>query len=127
VRRRRTNMDVPISVAIVLTPLMSLVETINGGAHAYFDSSATLVFFLLVGRYLDSRTRGRARSTAEQMLALRGASVPVLDAAGRLTSVPQTSVRAGMTALVPVGARCAWRSPRPGKPRCSPTSCASWK
>src|SRR5262249_53221930 len=35
----RTNMDVPISLAVVLTPVMSLVETIHGGPHTYFDSA----------------------------------------------------------------------------------------
>ena len=54
-------MDVPISVGIVLACAMSLFETMRGGEHAYFDSAVMLLFFLLVGRYLDRRARGRAR------------------------------------------------------------------
>ena len=53
-----------------------------GGRHAYFDSAVSLLFFLLIGRYLDSRARGRARSAAERLLALRAAAVTVLDAEG---------------------------------------------
>ena len=49
---------------------MSLFETVRGGAHAYFDSAIMLLFFLLVGRYLDRRARGRARAAAERLLAL---------------------------------------------------------
>ena len=52
-RQRRTNMDVPISLGILLAAGMSLFETIRGGPHAYFDSAMTLLFFLLIGRYLD--------------------------------------------------------------------------
>jgi Cu2+-exporting ATPase len=45
-----TNMDVPISLAVVLAAAMSLFETIEGGRYVYFDSAVTLLFFLLIGR-----------------------------------------------------------------------------
>ena len=64
-RQGRMNMDVPISLALVLTAGMSLFETIRETEHVYFDSVLTLLFFLLVGRYLDLRARGRARAVGE--------------------------------------------------------------
>ena len=73
-------MDVPISLAVILVPAMSLVETIRGGEHAYFDSAITLLFFLLIGRYLDQRARGSARSAAERLLALSAAAVTLVAA-----------------------------------------------
>ncbi|MEX1203850.1 MAG: heavy metal translocating P-type ATPase [Dongiaceae bacterium] len=106
-RAGRSNMDVPISVAIVVTPGMSLIETFSGGADAYFDSALALLFFLLIGRYLDSRARGRARSAASRLLALGAAAVTVIDAAGRRTSRLPAELRPGMTVLVPAGARLA--------------------
>ena len=69
-RNRRTNMDVPISLGVLLASGMSLFETARGGAHVYFDSAIMLLFFLLVGRYLDRRARGHARAAAERLLAL---------------------------------------------------------
>jgi len=57
----RTNMDVPISVGVILATGMSLFETLHSGLHTYFDSAVTLLFFLLIGRYLEPRARGRAR------------------------------------------------------------------
>ena len=76
-------MDVPISLAVLLAGGMSLFETIQGGAHAYFDSAVTLLFFLLIGRYLDRRARGQARSAAGRLVALQASGVTVLDAQGR--------------------------------------------
>ncbi len=86
-RVRRLNMDVPISLAIILATVMSLYETSLGGKHAYFDAALSLTFFLLAGRYLDYRTRSVARSAAEELAALEvprallesGESVAVAD------------------------------------------------
>ena len=63
-----TNMDVPISLALILASGMSLFEVINHGEHVYFDSAVMLMFFLLIGRYLDFRARKNARSTATDLL-----------------------------------------------------------
>ncbi|SMX47454.1 heavy metal translocating P-type ATPase [Maliponia aquimaris] len=67
---RRLNMDVPISLAILLAVVTSLWETSLSGEHAYFDAAIALTFFLLTGRYLDHRTRSMARSAAEELTAL---------------------------------------------------------
>ncbi|PID35536.1 MAG: ATPase [Rhodobacterales bacterium] len=69
-RAGRLNMDVPISLAIILAGAMSVYETANSGDHAYFDAALSLTFFLLAGRYLDHRTRAVARSAAEELAAL---------------------------------------------------------
>lgn len=75
VRHGRLNMDVPISLAVILALLMSIYETANSGEHAYFDASVTLLFFLLIGRTLDHLMRERARSAVRNLasLAPRGA------------------------------------------------------
>ncbi|MDJ1006425.1 MAG: heavy metal translocating P-type ATPase [Paracoccaceae bacterium] len=69
-RAGRLNMDVPISLALVLALALSLWETRASGHHAYFDAALSLVFFLLLGRYLDHKTRASARSAAEELTAL---------------------------------------------------------
>src|SRR3546814_11397672 len=49
-RHGRTNMDVPISIGVLLAFGMSLYDTIDHGLNVYFDAQAMLVFFLLIGR-----------------------------------------------------------------------------
>lgn len=71
---RQLNMDVPIAVAIALAAMMSLYEVAYGGRHAYFDAALSLTFFLLLGRYLDHRTRIAARSAAQELSALEASS-----------------------------------------------------
>jgi Cu2+-exporting ATPase len=104
---RRANMDVPISIGVVLTTGMSLFETLRNGPHIYFDSALALLFFLLVGRFLDRRVRGQAYAAAERLLALGGASVTVLDGQGRQIVLAPANVVAGMRILVAPGERVA--------------------
>lgn len=103
----RTNMDVPVSIGVTLATSMSLFEIINSGPHAYFDGAIMLLFFLLVGRFLDQRARGQARSAAEQLLGLNAGSVTVLRPDGRSAILPPDQVSPGDTVLVAVGERIA--------------------
>jgi Cu2+-exporting ATPase len=64
----QTNMDVPISLAILLASGMSVFEVMNHGEHVYFDSAVMLTFFLLIGRFLDFKARQSARSSAHDLL-----------------------------------------------------------
>ncbi|RED51017.1 heavy metal translocating P-type ATPase [Aestuariispira insulae] len=104
-RHGRTNMDVPISLGVLLATGMSLSETMRGAEHTYFDSAITLLFFLLIGRYLDVRTRGKAKETAEYLLSLNATTITILNEDGRTEDVQPSQVRAGMTVLVANGQR----------------------
>jgi Cu2+-exporting ATPase len=64
-----------------------------------------LLFFLLVGRYLDRRAHGRARGAAERLLTLDIDVITALDADGRQRAVPAAQVAPGMTVLAAAGER----------------------
>ena len=104
-RAGRTNMDVPIAVGVLLTGGMSLFETARGGAHVYFDSAVALLFFLLIGRYLERRARGRARAAASRLVALMGRAVTLVLPDGTLRRVAADGVRRGDRVLVAAGER----------------------
>jgi len=104
-RNRGLNMDVPISLAVLLAAGLSLYRTAAGEDHVYFDASVMLLFFLLVGRFLDRRTRARARDAAQNLLALRVAAATVVADDGSRRSIPISAVRPGMTVAVASGER----------------------
>lgn len=104
-RARRMNMDVPISLAVILAAGMSLQQTIMGREHTYFDAAVGLVFFLLIGRYLDFRARAKARETAEHLIGLTGEAALVIDADGSRRAIPASEVTPGTMVLVAAGAR----------------------
>ncbi len=102
-REFRSNMDVPISVAVILATAMSLFEVMQHGLHAYFDSGVMLLFFLLIGRYLDARARGRARSTAHDLLQMMTGFATILQADGTQSTIPLSEIKEGMTLQIAAG------------------------
>lgn len=101
----RMNMDVPISLAVTLATTMSLVQTVVNARHVYFDASITLLFFLLIGRYLDVQARNKACSAAQNLLGLRATAATLVDADGTYRSVSIDSLEPGMIVSVAAGAR----------------------
>ncbi len=105
IRAGHLNMDVPISLAVLLACGMSIAESFANAEHVFFDAAAMLLFFLLIGRYLDRRARSQARSAAQNLLSLRTSAATVLDDDGGQTLLPIHEIAPDMRVLVTAGAR----------------------
>ncbi|HLG83782.1 MAG TPA: cation-translocating P-type ATPase [Bradyrhizobium sp.] len=105
------NMDVPISIGVILALGMSVVETINHAEHAYFDAAIMLLTFLLVGRYLDQNMRRRTRAVAANLAALKAETATKLvhdDIHGdEVSVVPVAAIGPGDIVLLKPGERSA--------------------
>jgi P-type Cu2+ transporter len=104
-RARRVNMDVPISIGVTLALALSVYETAIHAPHAYFDSAIMLLFFLLIGRYLDLATRRKTRVLAGNLASLKAEFAHRLDSNGEFTQVPVGALRPGDRVLVRPGER----------------------
>lgn len=104
-KARRLNMDVPISLAVILATAMSTFQMLKGSEQVYFDAAITLLFFLLIGRWLDQRLRTRAQGEAQNLLSLQGGMATLIGAGGKWRSVPAHALEAGDTILVAAGER----------------------
>ncbi|WP_421781369.1 cation-translocating P-type ATPase [Kiloniella litopenaei] len=102
-KTRSLNMDVPISLAVLLAVGMSVAETLQSAQHAYFDASVMLLFFLLIGRYLDRRMRSKAQSAAQNLLSLRAIAATIIKDDGTHASLPVEAVEPGMKVAIAVG------------------------
>jgi len=93
-RHGRTNMDVPISLAVTLSYAVSLWETMHHGEHAWFDATVSLLFFLLIGRTLDHIMREKARAAINGLARIspRGAMVVANDGSRRYVAVEDIAV-----------------------------------
>ena len=102
-RKGRTNMDVPISIGVVLTLAMSLYETAIGGPHAYFDGVVMLLFFLLCGRFLDSVMRARAEDGVSALLGRMPLDAAIIGRDGTVTRRAIDEIAPAMHLLVAAG------------------------
>lgn len=99
------NMDVPITIGVVLALAMSVAETWTHGRHAYFDGVVMLLFFLLIGRYLDQLMRRRTRDLAGNLAALKAETATRLADDRSWTITPIAAIAAGDRVLVRPGER----------------------
>ncbi|MBW3557892.1 MAG: cation transporter, partial [Actinobacteria bacterium] len=71
-RARQANMDTLIAIGTLAAFGYSAVNVAFGPHHSdhYFDTSALIIAFLLLGRYFEARAKGRASSAIRALLEL---------------------------------------------------------
>jgi Cu2+-exporting ATPase len=72
-RARRLGMDVSIALGILTTYCYSFYVTVTPGAggEVYFDTLVDFMFFLLLGRYLESISKSKAVDATHRLLELQ--------------------------------------------------------
>jgi P-type Cu2+ transporter len=105
-KARHTNMDVPISIGVIMALALSVYETWHHAEHAYFDASVMLLTFLLAGRYLDQSMRRRTTAIATNLAALR-ADMATKVVGDELIECPVAAIVPGDLVLVRPGERIA--------------------
>ncbi|MEM1018980.1 MAG: heavy metal translocating P-type ATPase [Pseudomonadota bacterium] len=104
-KKRQMNMDVPISIGVILTNLASVLVAIRGGEHAYFDAALMLLFFLLIGRYLDHLMRARTASAAQQLAKFQAREATQIKSDGGREIISVDAIAPGMRLAIAPGAR----------------------
>lgn len=103
----RANMDVPISLAILLALALSVYQTAIHGENAYFDAAVALPFLLLIGRTLDHMLRRKARAAARDLVAMQAVTATRLDAQGHPRPAMAREIAVGDRLLIAMGERAA--------------------
>ncbi|MBU8975799.1 cadmium-translocating P-type ATPase [Lysobacter sp. MMG2] len=72
-RGRRIGMDTLIAGSTLLAYFASLVETLRGGVHVWYDAAVMFVLLLLVARMFEQRARGIASAQVDALARARPA------------------------------------------------------
>lgn len=100
------HMDLPIALGIAAGFCASTLATLTGSGHAYYDSVTTLVFLLLMGRFVQQRGQERVATHGELWQGLvPGMATRWQDGAWR--PVYASALRAGDRVRVAAGERFA--------------------
>lgn len=102
-RARTINLDVPIAMGLYLGGAWGIWKTIAGEGDLYFDSISALIFFLLIGRYVQQRQQRFASDALELLFNLAGSTAHRVGADGACVDVPTESLHVGETVEVRAG------------------------
>ena len=94
-KTRTLHMDVPISIGIVAAFSWGVVNTIRDHGEVYFDSVTVLIFFLLVGRWVQRRQQRRAARATELLFSLAPSTARVVEEGG-VREIPAAALLPGM-------------------------------
>ena len=100
-------MDVSISTAIIATIGVSFYQIFQNTTHVYFDSAMTLCFFLLIGRYLDFKTRKKAFDVGLEFSLLSANFARIVNDDGSLKIIAAKNIKKGMVLLIQAGEKIA--------------------
>jgi len=102
-RGRRLGMETLIAGSTLLAWGASIVETLRGGPHIWFDAAAMFVLLLLVARVLQQRARAIAGSRVDAMARARPALATRERADAATEQVPLAALAVGDVVRVAAG------------------------
>ncbi len=101
------NMDLLVALGSSAAWGLSVVSLLRGSHALYFESSALIITFILLGKWLERGARRRAAGSVRALTRLRPETALRLDAAGFEQEVPLGDVRVGDLLVVRPGGRIA--------------------
>lgn len=104
-RNRSANMDTLVAVGTLVAYLYS-VYALGSGGEMYFEISALLITFILLGQWLEELTKGRASRAIEKLLDLQAKDATVIRN-GQPIKVPIEEIAVGEIIMVKPGEKIA--------------------
>ena len=116
-RGRSTTMDTLVSVGVIIATVVSLVALARAAAaghlwhiphdyHVWFEAAVAIIVFLLTGRLIEERAKGRATEALRELLSLGASEVRVIRDDGEV-EVPIEDLAAGEVFRVRPGEKVA--------------------
>lgn len=97
------HMDLPVALGLSVGSTVGVFNAITGRGHIYFDSLATLVFLLLIGRWIQFRQQQRAARAVDLMLRITPRHANLVVSAQELKTVLVDGLVAGDVIRIAAG------------------------
>jgi Cu+-exporting ATPase len=105
-RNRTANMDVLVSLGATTAYAYSLIVLLFGiEGHVYFETSATIITLIKLGKYLEARAKKRTSRAIRKLMDLAPPQATLIGEDGRERVIPAGQVRVGDLLLVRPGER----------------------
>jgi Cu2+-exporting ATPase len=114
-RHRRANMDTLVALSTGISYLFSVFNTLFPNywlrrglyAHVYFEASAVVIAFILLGKLLEERARQGTSLAIKKLMGLQPNTVALVDDDGKVKEIPLADARLGDRLLVRPGEKIA--------------------
>lgn len=95
IRTRTPHVDIPIALSLLMGVVGSVVGTVTGHGHVYFDSLASLILLLRVGRFIQFRATHQTSLSVAKLLRLNSVVANRIEPDGTWTALPSSRLRVG--------------------------------
>lgn len=114
-RHRSANMDTLVALSTGVAYAFSVFNTVlphfwhqrGLHAHVYFEASAVVIAFILLGKMLEEKAKGNTSTAIKKLMGLQPKTVIVVHAGGHTTETSIDKVMAGDVLLVKPGEKIA--------------------
>lgn len=112
-KHRQANMDTLVALSTGIAYVFSVFNTVYPAywrqkgleAHVYFEASAIIIVFILLGRLLEERAKSGTSAAIKKLIGLQPQTVARVDKAGNIETIPLKAVIPQDVLLVKPGER----------------------
>lgn len=102
-KSKTPHIDIPVAIALLIGSVSAVYGAYTGVGHVYFDSLASFVLLLRVGRYLQFRAQSRARVSMTRLLRWHSSIAKKKGPNDLITVVPSHRLKSGDVAVIEPG------------------------
>jgi P-type Cu2+ transporter len=114
-RHRSANMDTLVALSTGVAYIFSVFNMLvpqfwherGLHAHVYFEAAAVIVTFILLGKLLEEKAKGKTSSAIKKLMGLQPKNVTVVNTEGKHIQIPVEQVKRGDNVLVKPGEKIA--------------------
>ncbi len=114
-KHKSANMDTLVAISTGVAYLFSVYNTLfpeywhskGLDAHVYFETSAVVIAFILLGKLLEDKAKGNTSSAIKKLMGLQPKTVTVIQEGGNQLEMPIAFVNVGDILLVKPGEKIA--------------------
>ncbi len=102
-KNKSANMDVLIALGTSAAYFYSILTALFFGGETFFETSAMLITFVLVGKYLEANAKGRTSEAIKKLMGLQAKKATIIKKDNSEIEIPIEMVQVGDTVLVKPG------------------------
>jgi Cu2+-exporting ATPase len=114
-KHRSANMDTLVALSTGVAYTFSVFNTLfpefwhqrGLHAHVYFEASAVVIAFVLLGKLLEDRAKAKTSSAIKALMGLQPKTITVVHQGGHQMEMPLSSIQPGTVILVKPGEKIA--------------------